>query len=116
MAFRDPRPIVDAKDRIIAVMAGQTSDPTYGSLCMDAFDEIMLEGQAARFRKSSKHRRGPFPAVNVGISYGKGQKVPSRLQNGVLAAVVNRLVGSKAVIRMATYASGECLVYRPKRC
>ncbi len=77
---------------------------------MEAFDEIMLEGEAAKFRKSSGHHRGHFPAVNVGISYGKGQKVPSRLQNGVLAAIVSRLVGSQAVIRMATYASGECLV------
>ncbi|PBK61323.1 hypothetical protein ARMSODRAFT_855007, partial [Armillaria solidipes] len=111
---RDPRPIVDAKDRIIAVMAGQPSDPTYGPSCMEAFDEIMLEGEAAKFRKSSTHHRGRFPAVNVGISYGKGQRVPSRLQNGVLAAIVNCLVGSKAVIRMATYASASYNLWAPR--
>ncbi|KAK0229654.1 hypothetical protein EDD85DRAFT_923151 [Armillaria nabsnona] len=114
MAFRDPRPIVDAKDQIIAIMAGQPSDPTYGSSCMDAFDEIMLEGQAARFHKSSKHHPGPFPVVSVGISYGKGQKVPSHLQNGMLAAIVNWLVGSKAVIRMATYASTSYNLWAPR--
>ena len=83
---------------------------------MEAFDEIMLEGEAAKFRKSLSHCCGHFPAINVGISYGKGQKVPSRLQNSVLAAIISRLVGSKAVIRMATYASGECLVYAFKHC
>ncbi|KAK0187164.1 hypothetical protein F5146DRAFT_1105028 [Armillaria mellea] len=105
MTFSDPRPIVDAEDQIIAVMAGQPSDLMYGSSYMDAFDEIMLEGEAAKFCKSSSHRWGCFPAVNVGISYGKGQKIPSCVQNGVLASIVNRLMGSKAVIWMAMYAS-----------
>ncbi len=103
----DPRPIVDNKGRIVAVIVGQPHDTSYSAACMGAHDEIMREGAAANFRKASSHRRGHFPAVNVGISYGKGQRVPSHLQNGVLAAVVNRLVGSEAVMRMATYASGR---------
>ncbi|KAK0187166.1 hypothetical protein F5146DRAFT_1209470 [Armillaria mellea] len=95
-------------------MAGQPSDPGYGSSCMDAFDKIMQEGQAVKFRQSSSNRRGHFPAVNIGISYGKGQKAPCRLQNGVLAAVVNCLVGSRAVIRMAMYASASYNLWAPQ--
>ncbi len=92
-------------------MAEQPSDPAYESSCMEAFDEIMLEGEAAKFHKSLSHHHRHFPAVNVGISYGKGQKVPSHLQNSALAAIVSQLMSSKAVIQMATYVSGECLIY-----
>ncbi|PBK70858.1 hypothetical protein ARMSODRAFT_844621, partial [Armillaria solidipes] len=109
----DPRPIVDRCGRIVAVMAGQPHDPTYSATCMDAYDEIMAEGEGANFHRASKHRRGTFPAVNMGISYGKGQKVPARLQNGVLAAIVSRLVGSEAVIQMATYASASYNLWAP---
>ncbi|KAK0194914.1 hypothetical protein F5146DRAFT_1132340 [Armillaria mellea] len=109
----DPHPIVDAKGRIIAIMAGQPSDPGYGSSCMDAFDKIMQEGQAAKFHQSLSNRCRHFPAVNVGISYGKGQKAPCHLQNSILAAVVNRLVGSRAIIQMVTYASASYNLWAP---
>ncbi|KAK0468951.1 hypothetical protein IW261DRAFT_1296738, partial [Armillaria novae-zelandiae] len=111
----DPQPIVDREGRIVAVMAGQPHDPSYSAACMEAHDAILREGAAANFRKpSNNHRRGGFPVVNVGISYGKGQKVPSRLQNGALAAVINRLVGSEAVMRMATYASASYNLWAPR--
>lgn len=103
----DPRLIVDNKERIVAVIVGQPHDPSYSAACMDTHDQIMQEGAAANFRKGPSRRRGRFPAVNVGISYGKGQRVPSRLQNGALATIVNRLIGSEAVMRMAAYASGK---------
>ncbi|PBK80517.1 hypothetical protein ARMGADRAFT_878972, partial [Armillaria gallica] len=113
-AASDPRPIVDRHGRIVAVMAGQPHDPTYSAACMKAYDQITAEGEGANFCRASKHRRGAFPAVNVGISYGKGQKVPAHLQNSVLAAIVNRLVGSKAVVRMATYASASYNLWAPR--
>ncbi|KAK0483110.1 hypothetical protein EDD18DRAFT_1043054, partial [Armillaria luteobubalina] len=111
----DPRPIVDREGRIVAVMAGQPHDPSYSAACMEVHDAILREGAAANFCKpSTSHRRGDFPAVNVGISYGKGQRVPSRLQNGALAAIINRLVGSEAVMRMATYASASLNLWAPR--
>ncbi|KAK0439090.1 uncharacterized protein EV420DRAFT_1279737 [Desarmillaria tabescens] len=110
----DPRPIVDCKGRIVAVIAGQPRDPSYSAACMEVHDDILREGQTANFRKNCHGRRGGFPAVNVGISYGKGQKVPSRLQNGVLAGIINRLVGSEAVRRMASYASASYNLWAPR--
>ncbi|KAK0482950.1 hypothetical protein EDD18DRAFT_1084577, partial [Armillaria luteobubalina] len=110
-----PRPIVDREGRIVAVMAGQPHDPSYSAACMEVHDAILREGAAANFCKpSTSHRRGDFPAVNVGISYGKGQRVPSRLQNGALAAIINRLVGSEAAMRMATYASASLNLWAPR--
>ncbi|KAK0217789.1 hypothetical protein IW262DRAFT_1275064, partial [Armillaria fumosa] len=107
-------PIVDREGRIVAVMAGQPHDPSYSAACMEAHDAILREGAAANFCKLSNHRRGGFLVVNVGISYGKGQRVPSRLQNGALAAIINRLVGSEAVMRMATYASASYNLWAPR--
>ncbi len=110
----DPRPIVNRQGHIVAVMAGQPHDLTYSAACMNAYDQIVAEGEGANFRQASKHHRGTFPAVNVGISYGKGQKVPACLQNGILAAIVNQLVSSEAVIQMATYANGKALCFLPR--
>ncbi|KAK0473655.1 hypothetical protein EDD18DRAFT_1368737 [Armillaria luteobubalina] len=95
----DPQPIVDHQGHIVAVMAGQPHDPSYSTACMEAHDAILHEGAAANFCKpSNNHHHGSFPAVNVRISYGKGQKVPSHLQNSALAAIINHLVGSEVVM------------------
>ncbi|KAK0475352.1 hypothetical protein EDD18DRAFT_1089942 [Armillaria luteobubalina] len=111
----NPWPIVDHEGCIVAVMAGQPHDPSYSAACMEAHDTILREGTAVNFCKpSTSHRHGDFPAVNVGISYGKGQRVPLRLQNSALAAIINRLVGSEAVMRMATYASASLNLWAPR--
>ncbi|KAK0502400.1 hypothetical protein EDD18DRAFT_1065079, partial [Armillaria luteobubalina] len=108
-------PIVDCQGRIVVVMVGQPHDPSYSAACMEAHDTILCEGAAANFCKpSNNHRCGGFPAVNIRILYGKGQKAPSRLQNGTLAAIINRLVGSEAVMRMATYASTSLNLWAPR--
>ncbi|KAJ7236134.1 hypothetical protein C8J57DRAFT_1194408 [Mycena rebaudengoi] len=73
------------------------------------------EATGAKFPATmSKHRCGPFPALNTGILYGKGQMVPSRLNNGVHTVLLRRLVGNKDVERMATYASAVFNLWVPK--
>lgn len=78
------QPIIDAKNCVVAIIAGQPSDPSYSCSCMETFNVMAMEENAACFRKGCEYCRGAFPTVNVGISYGKGQRVPSRLQNGTL--------------------------------
>ncbi|KAJ6574070.1 hypothetical protein B0H19DRAFT_1253833 [Mycena capillaripes] len=74
----DPCPLIDSKGRIFAVLAGQPRDPTYKTSVAAAFGAIMQEGTAARFPAiMRKHRRGLFAAINVGLTFGKGQKVPT---------------------------------------
>lgn len=67
----------------------------------------MQEGRDAAFARDEKvHRRGRFPALAIGISYGKGQQRPMNLRNGVHADMLQRLVGASSVQRMALFANG----------
>ncbi|KAJ7211120.1 hypothetical protein B0H12DRAFT_1079600 [Mycena haematopus] len=77
-----PRPLVDKMGRIVAVLAGQPDHAEYREAVKLAFQAICDAGHEARFPPSMRnHRRGLFAAMNVGLSYGKGQKVPSWLNN-----------------------------------
>jgi hypothetical protein len=57
-----------------------------------------------------KHRRGFFAAINVGLSYGKGQAVPSWLHTDY-DDLTNRLLVNPDITRMATFASGVLLFF-----
>ncbi|KAJ7631499.1 hypothetical protein B0H17DRAFT_1217865 [Mycena rosella] len=75
----DSRPLVDAHGRIFAVLVGQP------------------QGMAAAFPAAMRwHRRGLFAVINVSLSYGKGQTVPSALYvDPQYAGIVERLLGSR---------------------
>ncbi|KAJ7080780.1 hypothetical protein B0H15DRAFT_953377 [Mycena belliarum] len=103
----DSRPLVDAQGRVFAVLVGQPRDTEWAAAVNDAYSAIDEEGTAADFPSHMrKHRRGLFAALNVGISYGKGQRVPSRfLHSSAHTSLLNRLLGNPAIIRMANFAS-----------
>ncbi|KAJ6513497.1 hypothetical protein DFH09DRAFT_1433163 [Mycena vulgaris] len=88
-----PRPLVDAAGRVFAVLAGQPRHAT-------AFPRDMR-----------KHRRGLSAAVNVGLSYGKGQRVPGCLKTDY-DLMLDRLLNNPAIERMATFASDRSLPFR----
>ncbi|KAJ7179980.1 hypothetical protein C8R43DRAFT_1117322 [Mycena crocata] len=111
----DSRPIIDAKGRIVAVLAGQPRDPTYAAAASAVFAAMNQERAAAQFPAAlSKQPRGPFPALNIGLFYGKGQRVPSRLRNGTYGALLQRLIGNSNVKRMAAFASAAFNLWAPK--
>ncbi|KAJ7155576.1 hypothetical protein C8R43DRAFT_1000503 [Mycena crocata] len=111
----EPRPIVDAMGRIAAVLAGQPRDPTYAADATAAYKRHPHRAQRHTFLgQNDHHRRGPFPALNVGLSYGKGQRVPSYLRNGHNAALLQRLIGNPAFDGMACFASAAFSLWAPK--
>ncbi|KAJ7180004.1 hypothetical protein C8R43DRAFT_941738 [Mycena crocata] len=104
----DPRPLVDAKGRIFAVLVGQPKRNDYADAVAHVYELLCKEGAAAAFPSNMcQHRRGLFAVINVGLSYGKGQKAPSFLRNGKYAAAADRLLANKHVQRLATFASGS---------
>ncbi|KAF7369749.1 hypothetical protein MVEN_00306700 [Mycena venus] len=108
-------PIVDVHGRIITVLVGQPSDTGYAAAATRAFELIEKERVNAHFKSAlAKHRRGPFVALNVGLSYSKGQTVPSRLNNGIHAALLGRLLADKDITRMAIFASASFALWAPK--
>lgn len=72
--------IVDAADRISAVLVGRPGDSEWPKVCDEAVEiltEVREEGIAsdAFLDKYLSHRRGDFVAVPTGVSFGGGQKV-----------------------------------------
>lgn len=75
-AYRTPRPILDKNLKVVAVLVGRPRDTGWGAVHQAACEAVargrsrlnLCEGQAS-------HRRGSFPALAVGVSFGGGRKV-----------------------------------------
>lgn len=97
------------------MLAGHPDDPTYLAATREAFALMQSASVEEEFRPGEKvHRRGNFPALAVGISYGNGQTEPTELSEGVKgkglhANLLQKLVGHEAVSRMAAFSSGESI-------
>ncbi|KAJ7737112.1 hypothetical protein B0H16DRAFT_1326103, partial [Mycena metata] len=108
-------PIFDANGRIIAVLAGQPRDPHYAAAARAAFRAIMDAGAEARFPADMRrHRRGLFAALNVGLSYGKGQKVPCWLNNKEYTGLVDGLLANRHIKRLACFADRAFALWAPR--
>lgn len=101
-------PITDQQNRIVGAMCAPPDWITYPLARQRALNKILQEGQGASFSASEKkHRRGRFPAVNVGVTYGNGATEAINLKNSNHDAMVQRLCADKDIQRMATFASGR---------
>ncbi|KAJ7080733.1 hypothetical protein B0H15DRAFT_953337 [Mycena belliarum] len=110
----DARPIVDSRGRVFAVLAGQPWGEDWAAAVEAAYQDITAEGLNAAFpAHMCSHRRGLFAAVNVGLSYGKGQTVPSILRSPY-QAMLGRLLSNPAIVRMATFASAAFQLWAPR--
>ncbi|KAJ7701140.1 hypothetical protein B0H17DRAFT_924760 [Mycena rosella] len=111
----DPRPLVDAYGRIFAVLVGQPRCMSWDAEVWRAFYAIIDESTAATFPSDMrKHRRGLYAALNVGLSYGQGQHLPSRLHNPQYDPLLDRLLGNPAIAQMATFASAAFALWAPR--
>lgn len=90
------------------MLVGQPKDTNYAAAADAAFESIIEEGKAASFTpKESAHRRGAFPAINVGVTHGKGTLAPVYLNNNRHAQMIERLLENPSLQRLATFASCE---------
>ncbi|KAF8198665.1 hypothetical protein K438DRAFT_1905975 [Mycena galopus ATCC 62051] len=102
---RTPRPLLDRHGRIIAVLAGRPAGEDYLAAASTAFCAIRDAGAEARFPASMcKHRRGLFAAINVGLSYSKGQKLPTWLHNKEYDVLADGLLTNSYINRLAGFA------------
>ncbi|KAJ7184124.1 hypothetical protein C8R46DRAFT_883518 [Mycena filopes] len=110
-----PRPILDAKGRIVAVLAGQPRNTSYAAAAHGAFLAILNAGANAHFPADMRrHRRGLFAAINVGLSYGKGQKVPNWLDNKAYADLADALLANEHIKRLACFADRSFALWAPR--
>ncbi|KAJ6447465.1 hypothetical protein C8R47DRAFT_996996, partial [Mycena vitilis] len=110
-----PIPLIDSKGRIIAVLAGQPCNDEYRAAVQRAFHLIRDAGAEARFPASMrKHRCGLFAAINVGLSYGKGQTTPCWLNTKEYTGLAERLLGDKDIRRLAGFADAAFALWAPR--
>ncbi|THV00353.1 hypothetical protein K435DRAFT_854823 [Dendrothele bispora CBS 962.96] len=114
-----PRPILDCKGRIIGALAGRPKHENYTEACRDMYNKLMEVGESRQIKhhqsKLPPGRRGNFPAYNVGLSYGKGQKRPQRLKNEKnVAPLLDSLLDVKSVQNVASFQSATFLAWAPK--
>ncbi|PPQ85142.1 hypothetical protein CVT24_012150 [Panaeolus cyanescens] len=100
------QPLVDSNtNKVFAVAVGLMDDPSYAESASKAFAAVDETRKQLEFSsKESVHRRGNFTAVNYGVSYGQGSKVPHWLKCPHEAAV-QRLLQNQHIIRLATFAN-----------
>ncbi|RXW16257.1 hypothetical protein EST38_g9598 [Candolleomyces aberdarensis] len=100
------KPLVDGKTgRIFGVIVHGVDDPTYVDTCKSAF-EFLEDCRTVEvfYKNECDHRRGQFPAVNYGVSYGQGSKKPYLL-NCKHQELMTQMLSNDYIIRLATFAS-----------
>jgi hypothetical protein len=105
--------IVDAKRRLIAILAGNPAGGTPDGLkeWQKACEEAQKSLEEARIElgmssKKSDHRRGEFSTIGTGFSYGGGQRKPMNFVNpGKKAEIVEGLNSKKCFERIARFGS-----------
>ncbi|KAJ7680001.1 hypothetical protein B0H14DRAFT_3535987 [Mycena olivaceomarginata] len=111
----DPQPLVDGEGRIFLVLVGQPQDELYRASVGRTYDFIKQQGAATHFPAAfCKHRRGLFAAINVGLTFGKGQTLPTWLDNKDYASLTERLLAHDDIARMAHFASAAFRVWAPR--
>ncbi|KAF8144515.1 hypothetical protein K438DRAFT_1922373 [Mycena galopus ATCC 62051] len=109
------RPLLDRHGRIIAVLAGRPAGEDYRATAAAAFCAIHDAGSEARFPASMrKHRRGLFAAINVGLLYGKGQKLPTWLHNKEYDSLADGLLANPYINRLAGFADSAFALWAPR--
>lgn len=96
--------------KIFAVAVGRPDDAAYDAAYEEAYAAMLKAGQEGAFTEEElSHRRGEFPAVNVGISYGHGAQAPHNLRTHHHTAMLQDLLHNPGVTRMANFASSKCM-------
>ncbi|TDL19149.1 hypothetical protein BD410DRAFT_727491 [Rickenella mellea] len=114
---RTPKPLVDKDGRVVAVLSGQPKDEEdWAGVTSDAFDAMMKEAAEMSFSDEQlNHRRGYFPAVGVGASFGGGQRAPGNLDHPPPnRRALDRLLKRPSIVRIAGFANRAFQMFAPK--
>jgi hypothetical protein len=87
------------------VLVAPPNDPTYRSACDSIAQLLQEQASLGKFTNDElHHKRGAFPAVNAGTSYGQGSTRPGNLRGGD-PRLVALLLANIHIQRVATFAS-----------
>ncbi|KAM6489083.1 hypothetical protein JOM56_001485, partial [Amanita muscaria] len=100
--------ILDKEGLVVGALAGQPRDPDWHQVHNAAFEALGSAASRIRYHaKEVTNRRGSFPTVAYGISFGGGQLEPGYLRHGSphKEKELERLLKNKAVQRLCGFAS-----------
>jgi hypothetical protein len=67
--------VVDSEERVVAMCVGHPRDDDWDTVHMDGINAFKKASEQCRFSsEQTDHRRGEFPALATGVSFGGGQK------------------------------------------
>ncbi|KAJ7121217.1 hypothetical protein C8R46DRAFT_1050701 [Mycena filopes] len=109
------RPLIDAKRRLFALLAGRPGVNSDGrDTYQEAIDEATRLFNSNSPLASGDGRRGDFPAVSVGLSYGGGQQRPGHLLNTKAnASICAVMLASWAFQRIIGFSDSMFRNYAP---
>jgi hypothetical protein len=100
------QPLLNSEGRIFLVLAGQPRNEDYRAAVSHAYVFLKKEGDEAAFPTDMcRHQRDLFATINVGLTFGKGQTVPTWPENKSYAALTNRFLANPDIAHMASFAS-----------
>ncbi|KAI0628282.1 hypothetical protein C8Q77DRAFT_1068206, partial [Trametes polyzona] len=108
-------PLLDASGRVFAVLVGQPRDTRGWAMVNSEVQREFDEARASCDFKPASHRRGEYPLLNMGISYGGGQTRASNLsQPGKHRQATERLLANHSVQRLAGFQSAALKLFAPR--
>ncbi|KAH9014024.1 hypothetical protein EDB85DRAFT_1876641 [Lactarius pseudohatsudake] len=114
---RQTHPLLDREKRIIGVLVGQPRDSSWESAKGGALAALgAARGQMTFGEKETNRRRGPFPCVAHGISFGGGQPEPRYLSHSSSnnARVLEELMEDPSIQRICNFGSRAFRAYGKK--
>ena len=103
---------MDGQGRIFAVLAGRPCDASYDRGASMAHEAIQRASSRSALDPSlAMHARGNFSALPFGISYGRGQKAPKRLNVEKNGPLIAELRANAGLCRMASYSDSEPCIW-----
>ncbi|KAF8325600.1 hypothetical protein F5887DRAFT_901156, partial [Amanita rubescens] len=104
-------PLLDTEGYVLGLLLGwprEGWDRTHDA----AFGLLKKESVYFNARRRPKHRRGAFPSIAHGISYGGGQEEPRHLRHSQRTeAALERLLAEGPIQRICNYASDGFKAY-----
>ncbi|KAH9857668.1 hypothetical protein C2E23DRAFT_805249 [Lenzites betulinus] len=99
--------ILDGADRIVGVLAGRPEDPAWDGVVREANIAMHRARRRCRFRRPDvAHRRGSYPTLARGVSFGGGQRAPRGLKNSAgNASALSDLCADPAMRRIAGFGN-----------
>ncbi|KAJ7810494.1 hypothetical protein B0H14DRAFT_3090767 [Mycena olivaceomarginata] len=112
---KSSRPLVDRENRVIAVLGGRPNDAEYLRLTEQAADRLETARADPALRLDNHiGRRGPFPGISAGVSFGGGQQVPGNLSLSMaIQRITRELFLLQCFLRIAGFANGLFRTWNP---